>query len=174
MPLVRTAIAVADNVARALLVVSGALMLVLIGAMMYEVVARYVFSASTLWAADVSYMSNGAMFVLASAYALMRDDHVRVDVLSVRFPAVVRRAIGLAFDVVLLLPVLLLILHASASAAWKLYVSGERVLSAWEPMAWPFYATLTVGLAALALQVLADALRNAAAIAARKPASTPA
>ncbi len=157
---VRAFLAVADAVARAMLIVSMVLLIILIGAMMYEVVARYVFSTSTLWAADISYMSNGAMFVLVAAYAVLCDSHVRVDVLSTRFPLRLRQAVRCVFNLALLV-VLLVITSASCNASWKLYVSKERVLSAWEPLAWPFYAAITVGLGALALQTVAEILRGA-------------
>lgn len=46
----------------------------------YEVVMRYAFNAPTTWAFDLSYMMYGAMFMMAGAYTLSRDGHVRGDV----------------------------------------------------------------------------------------------
>ena len=48
-------------------------------AMVYEVVARKVFVAPTDWAFDVSRMLCGAMFMLGAGYALMRGVHIRAD-----------------------------------------------------------------------------------------------
>ena len=45
----------------------------------YEVVVRYLFSAPTAWAFDLSYMLYGTMFMMAGAYTLSRDGHVRGD-----------------------------------------------------------------------------------------------
>jgi TRAP-type mannitol/chloroaromatic compound transport system permease small subunit len=45
----------------------------------YEVVVRYLFSAPTSWAFDLSYMLYGTMFMMAGAYTLSRDGHVRGD-----------------------------------------------------------------------------------------------
>ncbi|MCH1515777.1 MAG: TRAP transporter small permease subunit, partial [Alphaproteobacteria bacterium] len=54
------------------------LMLVpVIFAMVYEVVARKVFIAPTDWAYDTSRMLCGAMFMLGAGYALMRGVHIR-------------------------------------------------------------------------------------------------
>lgn len=47
----------------------------------YEVVVRYMFSAPTPWAFDLSYMLYGTMFMMAGAYTLSRDGHVRGDFL---------------------------------------------------------------------------------------------
>ncbi|NEK17916.1 TRAP transporter small permease subunit [Rhizobium leguminosarum] len=45
----------------------------------YEVVARYLFRAPTPWAFDLSYMLYGTIFMMAGAYTLSRDGHVRGD-----------------------------------------------------------------------------------------------
>nr|WP_295467743.1 TRAP transporter small permease subunit [Mesorhizobium sp.] len=45
----------------------------------YEVVVRYFFRAPTPWAFDLSYMLYGTLFMIAGAYTLSRDGHVRGD-----------------------------------------------------------------------------------------------
>lgn len=45
----------------------------------YEVVVRYAFTAPTPWAFDLSYMLYGTLFMMAGAYTLSRDGHVRGD-----------------------------------------------------------------------------------------------
>lgn len=45
----------------------------------YEVFVRYVLNAPTPWAFDLSYMMYGTMFMMAGAYTLSRDGHVRGD-----------------------------------------------------------------------------------------------
>ena len=46
----------------------------------YEVFVRYVLRDPTAWAFDLSYMMYGALFMMAGAYTLSRDGHVRADV----------------------------------------------------------------------------------------------
>jgi TRAP-type mannitol/chloroaromatic compound transport system permease small subunit len=57
------------------------LILVLTLGISYEVLVRYAFRAPTTWAFDFSYINYGAMFLMAGAYALSRNGHVRADVL---------------------------------------------------------------------------------------------
>ena len=45
----------------------------------YEVFVRYVLRDPTSWAFDVSYMMYGTLFMMAGAYTLSRDGHVRGD-----------------------------------------------------------------------------------------------
>ena len=56
------------------------LILVLTLGISYEVLVRYAFRAPTTWAFDFSYINYGAMFLMAGAYALSRNGHVRADV----------------------------------------------------------------------------------------------
>jgi TRAP-type mannitol/chloroaromatic compound transport system permease small subunit len=45
----------------------------------YEVFVRYVLNAPTSWAFDISYIMYGTLFMMAGAYTLSRDGHVRGD-----------------------------------------------------------------------------------------------
>jgi TRAP-type mannitol/chloroaromatic compound transport system permease small subunit len=57
------------------------LILILTLGVSYEVLVRYVFRAPTTWAFDFSYINYGALFLMAGAYTLARNGHVRGDVL---------------------------------------------------------------------------------------------
>ena len=57
------------------------LLIPLMLAMVYEVVARKLFIAPTDWAYDVSRMLSGGMFMIGAGYALMRGVHIRADFL---------------------------------------------------------------------------------------------
>ncbi len=47
----------------------------------YEVFVRYALRDPTSWAFDLSYLMYGSLFMMAGAYALARDSHVRGDVI---------------------------------------------------------------------------------------------
>ena len=55
------------------------LILVLSMGVTYEVFVRYALNAPTTWAFDFSYITYGALFLMAGAYALSRNSHVRGD-----------------------------------------------------------------------------------------------
>ena len=68
------------------------------------VVQRYVFAMSFVWMQDLYIWLNGAMFTAVAGFALLRDDHVRVDIFY-RPATMARRAlIDLIGVVVFLLP----------------------------------------------------------------------
>ena len=149
-----------DRLATLLGFVAMAALVVLVLAMLYEVAARYVFNQPTLWAFDISYMLNGALFYLAAAYALKSNAHVRIDFLSARLPERIQVWINLYFFVALLLPVMTLLSWVSIQKAWRAWVTGEvEAVSPWAPLMWPFLGAIAIGMVGLTLQILGEALR---------------
>ena len=57
----------------------------LILAMTYEVLARKLFTAPTMWAYDMSRFLYGALFMLGAGYALSKGVHIRADFLNRNF-----------------------------------------------------------------------------------------
>lgn len=135
-------------------------LLALMASMLYEVVARYAFGAPTLWSFDVSYMLNGALFLLAAGFTLREKAHVRIDFLAQRLPLRwQRRFDGLVFLLVLT-PIFVLLTRVAADRAWVAFVQGRvEHVSPWAPKLWPFYSAIALGLACLTLQLLAEALK---------------
>ena len=72
---------VVDEISTAVGKTSGWCIVILTFTTSYEVFARYMFGAPTDWAFDASYMLYGTLFMLAGAYALSRNGHVRGDFL---------------------------------------------------------------------------------------------
>ena len=54
---------------------------ILMGGTVYEVIVAYVFNKPTLWNFDFSLQMYGAIFMMAGAYTLATEAHVRGDVL---------------------------------------------------------------------------------------------
>jgi TRAP-type mannitol/chloroaromatic compound transport system permease small subunit len=82
--------------------VASFIILALIGAVMYEVVSRYLFNAPTKWSSEISqYLQAGAV-LLGGGYCLVSDGHVRVDILHGKFKPRTRNVVEiLTFLVVL-------------------------------------------------------------------------
>ena len=71
----------------------------------YEVFARYWFTAPTVWAYDISRMLYGAMFILGAAYALSKGVHIRADFIYRRWSVQTQGRIDTALYPDLLFPV---------------------------------------------------------------------
>jgi TRAP-type mannitol/chloroaromatic compound transport system permease small subunit len=68
------------------------------------VVLRYVFATSFLWLQDLYIWLNGAMFMAVAGFALLRDDHVRVDIFYRPARMRTRALVDLAGVLLFLLP----------------------------------------------------------------------
>src|ERR687890_1123251 len=88
----------------------------------YEVFSRYAFRAPTSWAYDVSYMLYGTLFMMAGAYALSRNGHVRGDFLYRNFPP--RRQAW--FDLVLYVLFFFPAIFAFMISGWTFFADSFR------------------------------------------------
>jgi TRAP-type mannitol/chloroaromatic compound transport system permease small subunit len=150
-----------DRLSGILARVAMALVVVLVGIMLYEVVSRRIFNAPTLWAFDLSYMFNGMIYLGAAGYALLQNEHIRVDFFSSRLPLRTQHVVNFVFYALLFLPVMFIICNAAIGDAYKAFVTGqvERV-SPWAPIIWPYYTAISVGLSVLFLQSIVQAIRH--------------
>lgn len=136
--------------------------IVLVVSMIYEVAARYLFGAPTIWAFDISYMCTGTLFILGAANALREDAHVRIDFLAQKLPVALRRTIEGVVFFLLLTPIFALLSSFAVQRAWRAFSTSEvEMVSPWAPLMWPFYGLLALGLVALTLQIAVQGLRAA-------------
>jgi len=157
----RLPIKLIGGLSQALALVALVMVFVLIGATVYEVVARHVFNAPTIWANDVSYMSNAALYLLAAAVTLKLGGHVRIDIFSIRLSPRVQDFIGAAAFLLLFGPGLALVSNVAVDKVISAIASGEReTMSAWEPAVWPYYLAIALGLVSLTLQSFAEGLKH--------------
>lgn len=99
----------------------------------YEVFVRYVLRDPTSWAFDLSYMMYGSLFMMAGAYTLSRDGHVRGDVLYRLWPVKVQATVELILYFLFFFPGVLALVIAGtdyAMESWSYnYGTGEVSIS---------------------------------------------
>lgn len=161
----RTLVTLLERTASAGGYLAALLAVPLIAAICYEVFARYLFGAPTIWAYELGYSLAGSQFVLGAALTLRRRGHVRIDLVYARLRPRARAAIDLVFYACFLTPFLGLVCNALIGHALSAYETGERSgQSAWNPPIWPFRAALAAGFVLLLLQVLAEILKTASVL----------
>ncbi len=85
------------------------------------VALRYVFDQGWIWMQELVTWMHAAVFMLAAAYTLSRDEHVRVDIFYRRLSARGRAWVDTAGVVLLLLP----------TCGWMLYTGLDYVAASW-------------------------------------------
>ena len=134
----------------------------LVGALTYEVIARYAFRAPTIWAYDVSYMLYGSLFMLGAAYTLYRGGHIRTDIFyqtwSVRTRGIVDALLYLFF----FFPGMALFFWMGLQEGLHSWDLGEvSTESPWRPPIYPFKMVIPVSAALLLLQGISEFLKSA-------------
>src|SRR5229473_5268410 len=89
----------------------------LVLAVAYEVFARYVFNAPTIWSFDVTYMLYGTIFMLGAAYALHKGAHIRTDFFYEKWSAQTKGIVDSISYVVFFFPSLIMLFTASGGEA---------------------------------------------------------
>jgi TRAP-type mannitol/chloroaromatic compound transport system permease small subunit len=131
----------------------------------YEVVARYLFHAPTVWAFDVSYMLYGSLFMLGAAYALFRGGHIRTDMLYQNWSPRTQGAIDAVCYLLFFFPGIFFLLWMGSQEAWHSWQILETSdQSPWHPPLYPFKAVIPVTALLLLMQGVSEFLKGIYAV----------
>ena len=137
------------------------LMVLLVAVATYEVMARYVFHAPTMWAYDMIYMLYGSMFMLGAAYALLKGAHIRTDMLWEKYSDRKKGIVDSLAYVLFFFPALMLLFFASIDDAFYSWRIGERSeQTAWQPIIYPFKAVIPLAYLLLLIQGVSEFLKS--------------
>jgi TRAP-type mannitol/chloroaromatic compound transport system permease small subunit len=155
------ALSVLDRISDASGRAAAWLIVPMVMALVWEVVARYGFAKPTVWAYDITYMTYGSLYMLGAAYTLLRGDHIRTDnfygTWSIRRQGLVD-AIGY---VVFFFPPLIVLLILSWDYFAVSLMRGERnVSSPWMPPIYPLKGVIPLTCLLLLLQGSAEFVRS--------------
>jgi len=135
------------------------LILLLVGVILYEIVARYFFRSPTIWAHEISQMIYGAYVILLGAYVLKRGGHVNVDLLYGRFQPRTRAIIDL-FTWLLFFYFCGLLLWKGGEMAWDSFGFRETDSTSFAPPLYPIKMMIPLGALLILLQGLAKFIRD--------------
>jgi TRAP-type mannitol/chloroaromatic compound transport system permease small subunit len=136
------------------------LILLLTFGVSYEVFVRYVLNRPTTWAFDVSYITYGALFLMAGAYTLSRNGHVRADVLYRFWRPRAQATMDLALYIVFFLPAVLAFMYSGWNyAQMSIRFREVSIFSPAGVPVFPLKALIPVTGMLLLLQGIAEMIR---------------
>lgn len=153
-------IRVLDNFAEICGKIFSWMTLPLVGGLVYEVIARYLFHAPTVWAYDLTYMLYGSIFMLGAAYTLLRKSHIRTDLLYRTFPARTQGIIDTVCYLFLFFPGMLFFLNAGVEYAAHSWAIGEKAASPWGVSISPFKTVIPIAALLLIIQGVSEFLKS--------------
>jgi len=133
----------------------------LVLAVAYEVIARYLFNAPTIWSFDVTYMLYGTIFMLGCAYALHKGAHIRTDFYYEKWSDRTRGMVDSISYIVFFFPSIVMLGIASGGEAWYAYTINElSEQTPWRPILWPFKAVVPLTCVLLLLQGVSELIKS--------------
>ena len=126
----------------------------------WEVFSRYVMDNPHPWAFDVMSMMYGSLFMMAGAYTLSKNGHVRGDVLYGFFPPRLQAWLDLALYILFFIPGVVALAYAGYGFAAESWAINEHSnITADGPPVYPFKTILPLAGAFLLAQGLVEIVR---------------
>lgn len=125
----------------------------------WEVFSRYALNNPHAWVLDAQIMLYGAMFMLAGAYTLSKNGHVRGDVLYGFFSPRAQAGVDLTLYIIFFLPGVIAMTWAGWTYAQESLAIREQTFSATPLPLYPFKFVIPVSGAVLLLQGFAEIAR---------------
>ena len=128
----------------------------------WEVFSRYVMEHPHAWAFDVMIMMYGTLFMMAGAYTLSKNGHVRGDVLYGFFPPRLQAGLDLVLYIAFFVPGVVALVWAGYRYAGESWAINEHSnITADGPPIYPFKTVIPVAGAVLLLQGVVEIIRCA-------------
>jgi TRAP-type mannitol/chloroaromatic compound transport system permease small subunit len=123
---------------------------------------RKVFDTSSNAFLEIQWYLFAAVFLMAAGYTLLRQEHVKIDVVLHRFSRRTQIKVEIFGMVAFLLPFVIAIIYLVWPLAIGAYFSGEMSSNAGGLIRWPVYAMVPLGFGLLGLQAISELIKRIA------------
>lgn len=137
------------------------------------VVLRYVFDEASIFMQESVMYTHATVFLLASAYTLKHNEHVRVDILYQRLSGKGKALVDLLGTLFLLLPVVIFILVTSwdyVGRSWRIFETSPETSGI--PAVFLLKTLIPIMCVLMVIQGVAEVLRNVAVLGGAIPKET--
>jgi len=126
----------------------------------WEVYSRYVLDAPRSWAFDVMIMMYGTLFMMAGAYTLAKNSHVRGDVIYGFFTPRAQATLDLTLYIVFFIPGVIALVWAGYTYAAESWAINEHSnITSEGPPVYPFKTVIPVAGALVLMQGIVEIIR---------------
>lgn len=125
----------------------------------YEVIMRKIYNQPTIWVHEAAFLMLGMQYLLAGAYALLHNAHVRVDILFNILSPRAQAALDVLTSVFMFIFVLALV-GSSVSFFWSSFQMKEITVETWGIQHWPVKGMLLLGSILLLLQAISKFIKD--------------
>jgi TRAP-type mannitol/chloroaromatic compound transport system permease small subunit len=123
-------------------------------------VARKVFNASSNAWLELQWYLFSAVFLGCAGYALLRKEHIRIDIVASHLTEKANQRIALFGHIFFLMPLCLIMIYEAWPYFLESYRIGEHSSNAGGLLRWPVKLTIIVGFMLLLLQGISEAIKQ--------------
>ncbi|MFM2118700.1 MAG: hypothetical protein RL722_168 [Pseudomonadota bacterium] len=123
-------------------------------------VVRKAFNTSSNGLLEIQWYFFAAMFLLAAGYTLLRQEHVKIDVVLGRFSKRTQIKVEIFGLIVFLLPFCIVVIELVLPLVIKAFLTGEMSSNAGGLIRWPVFAMVPLGFALLGLQGISELIKR--------------
>ncbi|HET9644894.1 MAG TPA: TRAP transporter small permease subunit [Burkholderiaceae bacterium] len=123
---------------------------------------RKAFNTSSNAFLEIQWYLFAGVFLLASGYTLLRQEHVKIDVVLGRFSKRTQIKVEIFGLVAFLLPFVFVVIDLVMPLVVKAFVSQEMSSNAGGLVRWPVFALVPAGFALLGLQAISELIKRIA------------
>jgi TRAP-type mannitol/chloroaromatic compound transport system permease small subunit len=124
--------------------------------------------SSNMWL-EMQWQLFGCVFMLAAAYTLLVNEHIRIDIVHARFHKAVRNWIELIGHVLFLLPFTILMLVDGWPFFLRSYLGNEQSFNSGGLPQWPAKLLVPLGFLLLFIQAISEIIKRIAVMQGRIP-----
>jgi TRAP-type mannitol/chloroaromatic compound transport system permease small subunit len=125
-------------------------------------IVRKAFDTSSNAFLEIQWYLFAAVFLVAAGYTLLRQEHVKLDVLLHRFSRRTQVGVEIFGIVAFLLPFVIVIVGEVWPLVVRAYISGEMSSNAGGLIRWPVFAMVPLGFGLLGLQAVSELIKRIA------------
>lgn len=133
----------------------------------YEVIARYVFDAPTIWSMEINQYLFCAISLLGGGYCLLTEGHVRVDLFYPKFSPKTQAVVEMVtYPIALAFCAILVVL--GGAEFWHEFITANTSGTVLNCPIWPVWLMVPLGGFLLGLQIMSRYLRHIVTLTAGK------
>jgi TRAP-type mannitol/chloroaromatic compound transport system permease small subunit len=132
-------------------------------------IVRKLFDSSSNSYLELQWVLFSIIFLLCSPWTLLRNEHIRIDIINHALPLKVRSWIDMIGHLFFLVPFTVVLLWTSIPFFLASYRINEQSFSAGGLPQWPAKSLIMIGMALLLLQAISEIIKRAAVMAGAIP-----
>lgn len=125
-------------------------------------IVRKAFDISSNAFLEIQWYLFSAIFLLAAAYTLQKNEHIRIDLLSSKLSAKGRAIVDIICTLLFLIPTCVLLIMYGWPMFMNAFLTGEMSSDAGGLIRWPAFVLIPVGFALLLLQGVSEIIKRLA------------